>query len=583
MSRPDALASYNALLSTSPRPDVTAVLQSIIDAPPFSFDKSARSEALRTILQDLKNVGPKSQSRLTSQDAALALLAVKTLGKNPTGSELLATPATLATLLSFATTFKDEPEAASEALRCIANTLLLFPEARTTFIERQVNGGDVCFNLLDKAMVPDQIFILSRILFLVTVSRSSLIISFVQDKRHGRTIIDVISTKLDILLICLLSGAKLSREAMTDLLKLTFNLLVHYPKLVESTPQPGASQNKDDKKVMGDAWHSDLDSLLAPLLRVFYSLPPTFPSPLVSPLTHTLHALIAIPVTPALAPTWFSTPHSRAASSSSGSPQLVNVGESGSPPRASTLDRALHVLQGRRNSRSPSPHPHITGDVLLRAYDLLEVTFAHYFPGDIDVDDISVRRRPKEEKLDDTLDDIGAPLILLITRLCLSDEAGARTRLRDWLLPADLDRSSPLEQRADTLGRCIRLLSSVYHARLKDSVGEMLFAIANQDPSTLSAMVGYGNVAGFLFNKGILSAPPPPTTDGVDIGSSDGRAINPITGNTMPQPEPEEMTEEEKEAEMDKLFVLFDRLEKVGALPKDQNPIRKAIQQSQQG
>lgn len=82
-------------------------------------------------------------------DAALALLAVKTLGKNPTGSENLATAATLSTLLGFATTFKDEPEAASEALRCLANTLLLFDHARGTFVGREVNGGDVCFALLD--------------------------------------------------------------------------------------------------------------------------------------------------------------------------------------------------------------------------------------------------------------------------------------------------------------------------------------------------------------------------------------------------------------------------------------------------
>lgn len=37
------------------------------------------------------------------------------------------------------------------------------------------------------------------------------------------------------------------------------------------------------------------------------------------------------------------------------------------------------------------------------------------------------------------------------------------------------------------------------------------------------------------------------------------------------------MTDEEKEREAEKLFVLFDRLEKSGALPASQNPIRKAI------
>ena len=39
------------------------------------------------------------------------------------------------------------------------------------------------------------------------------------------------------------------------------------------------------------------------------------------------------------------------------------------------------------------------------------------------------------------------------------------------------------------------------------------------------------------------------------------------------------MTDEEKEREAEKLFVLFDRLEKTGAIPPEQNPMRKAMQQ----
>lgn len=99
--------------------------------------------------------------------------------------------------------------------------------------------------------------------------------------------------------------------------------------------------------------------------------------------------------------------------------------------------------------------------------------------------------------------------------------------------------------------------------------------------TTLSALVGYGNVAGYLFNKGILHAPPPNTsTTNPSLTTSSGQAINPITGTTeKPKPDAPEMTEEEKEREMEKLFVLFDRLERTGNLPRDQNPIRKAIQE----
>ncbi|KAK0490426.1 guanine nucleotide exchange factor [Armillaria novae-zelandiae] len=543
MSGVDLLESYTALPSSSSR---SVVLQSIINAYP-------------------------------PQDAAQALLAVKTLGKNPSGSETLATASTLSALLGLSISFKDDPEASSEALRCIANTMLLFEHARGTFIGKDVAGGETCVGMLDKSTTPDQVFILSRILFLATVSGPSWIVSLVEDHNHKRRgIVDIIANKLDAMLVAIQAGTKLGREATADLLKFTFNLLMHYPKMVDAEPQ--TPQGADGQKTIGDFWSPNLDGLLPSLLRTFYSLPPTFPSPLVSPLTHVIHALITIPISSSLRPVWLgpSTPERRS-SSSSPKTSTSSGGDSPvlsqTPPKSSTLDRALSL------SRSPSPNTAIQQDVLLRAHDLLEVSFSHYFPGSIDPDDSSVRERPKKEMLDGSVDDIISPLIVLITRLCLAD-ATTRGRLREWIVPPDLDRSAPLEGRSDMLGRCLRLMSSVYHPRLKDSVGEMLFAMSDSDARILSSLVGYGNVAGFLFNKGIMSAPGGDDPSSAEPTAPDGKLINPITGNTMEKPELPEMTEEEKEQEMEKLFVLFDRLEKSGALPPSQNPIRKAMEKA---
>lgn len=90
-------------------------------------------------------------------------------------------------------------------------------------------------------------------------------------------------------------------------------------------------------------------------------------------------------------------------------------------------------------------------------------------------------------------------------------------------------------------------------------------------------------MAGFLFHKGILNAPPPPSADtsSAPITTPSGEAINPITGTTVvPQAPAPEMTDEEKEREMERLFVLFDRMEKTGALAPSQNPMRKAVKQA---
>jgi len=192
-----------------------------------------------------------------------------------------------------------------------------------------------------------------------------------------------------------------------------------------------------------------------------------------------------------------------------------------------------------------------------------------------------VRDRCKQEFPDNTLDDVLSPLVVLVSRFCIADE-GSRVRVRQWIVPDDLDRSSPLEARADILGRCLRLLGSVYHTRLKDGVGELLYAMCDSDASNLSALVGYGNVAGFLFHKGILNAPPA-TVNSTFNPSTPNAPINPITGTTVEPVASLDMSDEEKEREMEKLFVLFDRLERTGAIPPSQNPMRKAIHDAKFG
>ncbi|KAF8075940.1 guanine nucleotide exchange factor [Lyophyllum atratum] len=588
----DILRSYTALSGSSTRSDVSAATTV---TSPFAIDPSTRTELIKCLLRDLKAVSSSSGTKiLSSKDAAQALLAVKTLGKNPAGSEYLASPANLSTLLTFSSSFKDDPEASGEALRCIANALLLIEKGRSTFLQKEVDGGPIAISMLEKTSLPDHIFILCRILFLCTASGPSFIKTMVDSKYHGRAIVEIIG---------------MAREAMTDLLKLTFNILLHYPKMVESEPQTAEATNPDEEKVLGDFWSPKLDGILPPLIRTFTSLPPTFPSPISAPLTHVIHSLITIPINPDLRPIWFGTnsstsprqsasnspkntsrsqtPQPAGASSSSSrsiSPTRSSLSQTSSQtsPKHSTLDRALSVLAaGRRSlSRSP-PTTNPPTNILQRACDLLDVAFSHYFPGTIDVDESEVRERCKQEHTDNTLDDVLSPLVVLISRFCIADEA-SRVRVRQWIVPDDLDRSSPLEARADILGRCLRLLSSVYHTRLKDSVGELLYAMCDSDASNLSALVGYGNVAGFLFHKGILNAPPAAVNSTFNP-STPNASINPITGTTAEPPASLDMSDEEKEREMEKLFVLFDRLERTGAIPPSQNPMRKAIHDAKFG
>lgn len=367
---------------------------------------------------------------------------------------------------------------------------------------------------------------------------------------HPANVIEIIGTKLDVLTKGILTGTKFAREAMTDLLKFTFNLLLHYPKvsapiavvrlylLTRSHQLVDETSNKNETKVMGDCWSDRLDgcvdfvpvlfhahilmspcSILPYLLRTFTTLPPSFPAPLAAPLTHVIHSLITIPVSPSLRNVWFPpssttnnrgspVPTSKPSSSSDSSSKASRSNSSssssqaGSPtsgpskdPKPGAFDRAWSALSAGRRSLSRSSSPHASSapiDVLLRSYDLLDVSLNHYMPGTVEADDPGVRERCRGET-DQTLDDVMTPLAVLITKLCQADE-GARMRMRAWILPEDLDRTSPLEGRADLLGRLLRLLQSVHHAKLKNAVGEMLFAVCDSDGAFLSALRFLGAV-----------------------------------------------------------------------------------------
>ena len=204
---------------------------------------------------------------------------------------------------------------------------------------------------------------------------------------------------------------------------------------------------------------------------------PEMKPPLAPPLTHVIHALINVPVAPYSAK-WFTAP---------GSPIL---GPAESRSTIEVFQKALSRIVNPRRTKNRSNSPTTTSssstpsgsstpvyDVVRRACDLADATLAHYFPSNVEVDDPSIRENGKTEGIN--IDELVTPLFALVTRI--AEEPGARAVLKEWILPAHLSRDTPLETRGDTLGRCVRLLSSVYFHRLKDTIGEMLFTICNSD------------------------------------------------------------------------------------------------------
>ncbi|TDL17549.1 hypothetical protein BD410DRAFT_729913 [Rickenella mellea] len=625
------LDKYTALTSSSGRQEVSQVLSSIASTPSILVALPVREKLVQCLLDDVAQCSrDEKHGRLTKKDAQSALLAIKTLGRDPDCSQVLSEQNNLKSLLSISKSFrKADSEASNEALRCVANAMLLVEQGRLTWPE--IGGGEYAVELLETSNSPPVLFLACRILFLSTVTSSSPLFPTLlnntprkgSSKKSGSDIVHTIDTRIDFLMTALLQGQPMGKEALVDLLKFTFNLVVHWPKRCDS-PEinmkgKGKSTGGDDSSmepVFGEIWSERLDRLLPPLLRAFLNLPPTFPSPMSPPLTHIVHALVGIPVDQRLYAVWFPdlpshspsrSPAGAAAnvplpstSSSSGSPTLSPTDkekdESRPAENKGAFDRAIARLTPRISlsshspSRSSSPAPRSADPptsavttmpkVLERASDLFDVSLNHYFPGNIDVDDKSVLDRAKMEDVE--LDDVLSPLTSLILRLCVaSDEC--RRLYRERIIPPTLDRTAPLEQRADTLGRCIRLMACIRHPRMQKVTGELFYIICESDAGMLSTQIGYGNAAGYLYSKNFLAPPATGPTTTTSSSSSaqqvNGLPINPITGMVHKEPAPSsepEMTDEEKEREAEKLFVLFERLEKVGGM---ENPIKKAMRE----
>jgi hypothetical protein len=84
---------------------------------------------------------------------------------------------------------------------------------------------------IQRATTSDQIFILSRILFLSTVSGPSYLVTLVDGKYNGHTIIEILGVKLEWLKLAYRAGIPFAKEGLIDILKFTFNILLHYPKV----------------------------------------------------------------------------------------------------------------------------------------------------------------------------------------------------------------------------------------------------------------------------------------------------------------------------------------------------------------
>ncbi|RUS19657.1 guanine nucleotide exchange factor [Endogone sp. FLAS-F59071] len=519
------MSAYTAIRDKADLEATTVALNQILSDSRLAI--ASKNSVVRALVTDLGD--PSLQVKWNDPVRSLALLTLKMLGREVDGSDALFSEEGIRVLMTHAgmiptpTSAKDDL-ASQEALKCIANCIFLASNIKDIFQNHDGVSSSVLY-LKDSNLSVDSRFLLSRILFLMTVDRLDVVRLLIDDLEVAGVIASIVSQNVQSLIDDPVQRVDVVTREMviSEALKLLFNLMTNDPKCVRA--EKGKSQEeqeREEEKIEITARR--FESCLPPIIHLLTSLPYPTPLPLAPPHSHAVHALLNFPIA-SYRSVWF--------------------------PSADDYS----LVRGMVDALD----------------DTLRLTLAD------DPDDLDGRpARPAQgASVDDTL----PPLAIVLGKVARADK-GVREWMRKRMLPDNVDRTMALN-RGDTFSaRMIRTMTSALLPNVCASISELLYAVCNEDANLLIYHVGYGSAAGFLVNRGI--AIDPSTASASDSGSG-GRSFDPITGrytgntgNTGPALA--DMTDEEKEREAERLFVLFERLNKTGVVTAE-NPIAKAMRE----
>lgn len=157
------------------------------------------------------------------------------------------------------------------------------------------------------------------------------------------------------------------------------------------------------------------------------------------------------------------------------------------------------------------------------------------------------------------------PLIVLLRKINEIAPPETQAFLQNLLLPSIKDREQVLGRTKTLPSRLLKLSSNSLVQHLRESISALLFELSGRDAKKFVRNVGYGFASGFLCNHNL-----PISKESLENLSDDeenmmedlSTKVNPVTGQLLEKEEKvglEDMTEEEREREAEKLFVLFER------------------------
>ncbi|TVY47488.1 Synembryn-like protein [Lachnellula occidentalis] len=200
---------------------------------------------------------------------------------------------------------------------------------------------------------------------------------------------------------------------------------------------------------------------------------------------------------------------------------------------------------------------------------------------------VEILEKSIEVYVDEELEQLVSPLLTLIRKIYELAPEETQKYMRKVILPSTADRQQPLGQADSLSSRLLRLSTNPTTPQVRESVSGLLFDMSDKDATKFVQNVGYGFASGFLFQHNVpipesaLEAYSTSDSEGQDSRRTLDGKINPITGQFLDKEEKveeEPMTQEQKEREAERLFVLFERLKKTGIVDI-QNPVEAAFQQ----
>ncbi|KAJ1559854.1 hypothetical protein HK405_009103 [Cladochytrium tenue] len=462
---------------------------------------------------------------------AACLTALKVLVREPPGCEALLQPEPIRALMELGgisdadgvKSFQKSPVPA-EALKCLVNCLHQDSGARSAFVD--ANGPVKLIRTLEliSSTLPDIQFLLLRLLFLTTGYSPTVAASLSRDASASHALNKVLQA---ILASSLETGKMVLSQQQSlnasEIFKVIFNITM---KRNESGTIPTSSGSGENETLTTTL------QLVQPITSFVVQHTVSYGTRLAPPVSHAINCLLNFPVTDETRALWL----------------LVEDEE----------------IQSRAFNSLPKALCGIVSVALSEAIP---------FKSDVGLQDFEkdgVAPSIGTQKADEAI----TPVILVLCELVRSD-AAARATVKGILTPPNIDRSARIDNNDTVTSRLIRLMTSVSMESLKSSCSDLLFEIFDKNEyrfqivSEFTVYVGYGNAAGYLFNRGMFGDPSARPSSTPSVGAA---AVNPITGQAMRagasqrSAEWDALSEEEKEEEARRLMEMLERLNKTGII-----------------